>query len=259
MGRRGVLITGTDTGVGKTVVAAGLARALVEDGIDVGVMKPAETGWPAERGPWPTDAAFLREAAGVDDPADWVVPWVFDPPVAPVVAARQAGEMDLFERIEAQFARIAEHHAITLVEGAGGLSVPLDGQGRDRRDYADLAQRLQLPLLVVARAHLGTLNHSFLTVHYARARGLRVLGLILNGFDAALDDPSAASNPRLVEEMCEAPVWGVLPRLEADPTVGACADLVRRHLDLDAVRRALGLPDADRSPDRSPSEGSGSS
>ena len=241
MGLRGVLITGTDTGVGKTVVAAGLARVLVDVGVDVGVMKPAETGWPAADGPWPADAGFLREAARVDDPPKEVVPWVFEPPVAPVVAAREAGQDDLLKRIENTFGKISERHTLTLVEGAGGLSVPLDGEGPRRRDYADLALRLDLPLVVVARAHLGTLNHSFLTVHYARARGLRVLGLILNGFDAARDDPSAATNPRLAEEMCDVPVWGVLPLLENEPTVDACAGLVRRHLDLPAVRRALGL------------------
>ena len=118
---RGILVTGTDTGVGKTVVAAGLARALVDRGLDVGVMKPAETGWPGADGPWPADAALLRDAARVLDGPDLVVPWVFEPPVAPFVAAREAGQLHLYGVIQDRFGKIAERHAFIVVEGAGGL------------------------------------------------------------------------------------------------------------------------------------------
>jgi len=243
---RGLLITGTDTGVGKTVVAAGLARALRERGHDVGVMKPAETGWAPGRGPWPTDADRLREAAGVDDPPDLVVPWIFEPPVAPIVAARAAGEADLLSRIVRRYRRLAARHTVLLVEGAGGLGVPIDDGDDGPRDYADLALALGLPLVIVARAHLGTVNHTFLTVRYARDRGLEVLGIVVNGLDRTRADPSAASNPGLVQERCGVPVWGPVPRLEASPTVEACADLVRDHVDLSALSRALDLAPTSR-------------
>ncbi len=88
---RGILVTGTDTGVGKTFVAAGLARAWREDGVDVGVMKPAETDHDPSRGTWPRDAAMLRDAAGAQDAADLVVPYIYGPPLAPLAAARRAG------------------------------------------------------------------------------------------------------------------------------------------------------------------------
>jgi dethiobiotin synthetase len=241
---RGIMVAGTDTGVGKTIVTAGLARVLADDGLDVGVMKPVETGWPADQGPWPADAALLREAARVDDPPSLAVPWAFEPPVAPFVAGRYAEQPNLLETISSAFGKIAERHAFTLVEGAGGLSVGLQGAGEQLLDYADLALELDLPLLIVGRAHLGTLNHCYLTEHYARSRGCRILGFVLNGLDPGLDDPSARGNPALIEERSALPVWGVLPQLDAEPTVESAAALIREHFDLGAFRRALSLPSA---------------
>jgi dethiobiotin synthetase len=120
--------------------------------------------------------------------------------------------------------------------------VGIEAGDRALLDYADLSLALELPLLIVGRAHLGTLNHCFLTEHYARTRGCRCLGFVLNGFDAALDDPSAADNPRLVAERSGLPVWGVLPQLGEAPTVERAAELLREHLDLEGLCRALELP-----------------
>jgi dethiobiotin synthetase len=236
---RGLLITGTDTGVGKTFVAAGIARALRDDGIDLGVMKPAETDH--AEGPWPADALTLATAARVTDPADIVVPYVFEPPVAPLVAARRANRTIEVERIVEAFERIAARHETVIVEGAGGLAVPLAEFGENDRlfDYADLARRLDLPLLIVARAHLGTLNHTALTLEYARQRGVPVVGVVVNGLDHALEDASAPDNPALIEEMGGVPVFGVIERLEGIVDVERMAAAVRASVDLDRLRNLL--------------------
>ena len=235
----GLLVTGTDTGVGKTFVTAGIARALKDDGLDVGVMKPAETDH--DHGPWPADAQTLATAARVTDPAEIVVPYVFGPPVAPLVAARMANRAIEVERIFDAFERIAARHDTVLVEGAGGLAVPLAEFGeRDRLfDYADLARRLDLSILIVARAHLGTLNHTALTIEYARQRGVPVVGVVVNGLDHALEDASAPDNPALIEEMGGVPVLGVIERVEGIVDVERMAAAVRESVDLDRLRNLL--------------------
>lgn len=198
-------MTGTDTGVGKTVVAAGLARLLREAGYRVGVLKPVETGWDG-RGEWPPDGRMLAEAAGVTGPRARVVPCVYAEPLAPLVAARRAGRPVDWEAVEAAWRGWAGADWV-LVEGAGGLAVPI----AEGLDYAALAQRWGLAVLVVARPNLGTLNHTFLTVHYARTKGLRVLGVVVSGYPAA---PGVAerTNPQMIEEMCGVPVLGLVPR-----------------------------------------------
>ena len=236
---RGLLVTGTDTGVGKTFVAAGIARVLSDDGVDVGVMKPAEPDH--AEGRWPSDAQTLAIAARSGDPADMVVPYVFAPPVAPLVAARMANRAIEIERIFDAFERIAARHETVLVEGAGGLAVPIAEFGECDRlfDYADLAKRLDLALLVVSRAHLGTLNHTALTIEYARQRGVPVTGGVVNGLDRSIEDPSAPDNPALIEEMGGVPVFGVIERLEGIVDVDRMAAAVRESVDLDQLRTLL--------------------
>ena len=237
----GLLITGTDTGVGKTFVAAGLAHALVADGIDVGVMKPAETGHDSADGPWPSDARILALASGCGDSPDVVVPYVFTPPVAPLVAARRSGRVIEIERIADAFERISARHDFVLVEGAGGLAVPLSEFGEKDRlfDFADLARLLDIGLIVVARAHLGTLNHTALTIEYARRRGVPVLGVVINGLDRTLEDASVIDNPDLIAEMGQVPVLGVIDQLEGLVDPARMGETVREALDFDRLRSRL--------------------
>lgn len=239
----GLLVTGTDTGIGKTFVAAGLARLWNDAGIDVGVMKPAESGHdPLTNGVWPADARCLVAAARVADPLDEVAPYVFVPPVAPLVAARDARRPIEPERLRDRFERISARHSFVVVEGAGGLGAPLAEFGENDRlfDYADLARLFDIPLLVVARAHLGTLNHCFLTVDYARRRGVEVIGVVLNGLDPSLGDASVPANAAMVEEMNEVPVLGVVERVaSSDPTVDDMASACRASIDTDRLRRRM--------------------
>jgi dethiobiotin synthetase len=210
---RGLFVTGTDTGVGKTEVACALVGGARAAGLDVGAMKPAQSGLvPGEA----SDAERLRQAAGGADPMDLVCPYQFGPPLAPGVAARLAGvEISLPRIVEAARA-LAARHAALLVEGAGGLLVPLTPAGT----YADLAVALGLPVLVVARAGLGTVNHTALTLEALRARGLAVAGVVLNR-TVPDDDASVPHNAAEIERLTDARVLATLPYLRDITSRGA--------------------------------------
>jgi len=190
-----LLVTGTDTGVGKTYVTAALAAACLRDGRRVGVLKAAQTGpdddaaWIAARVPGITVQTALRYEAAV----------------APAVAARLEGAPEPgLEPIVAAARELRACSGGLLVEGSGGLLVPIN----ERETFAELALALGLPLLIVVRPGLGTLNHTALTVEVARARGLAVVGVVVCGTSA---DPDVAERTNLIELGRIAPVLGVLP------------------------------------------------
>jgi dethiobiotin synthetase len=214
-------VTGTDTGVGKTVVTAALAVALRARSVDVGVVKPVQSG---NRAADPEgDAMLLKAWVGLDEEPDEIAPFSFEAPLAPLVAARLEGrELELDEVVRAVRAR-AERHELALVEGAGGLLVPI---GADWT-IADLATALGLPLLVVAHAGLGTVNHTLLSVSEARRHGLDVAGVVLNG----RPDASTATNVELIESFGEVRVLARVPWLEG----GITTERLHR-LDLDLTK-----------------------
>jgi dethiobiotin synthetase len=214
-GRRGCFVTGTDTGVGKTLVGRALVRSLRARGLDVGVLKPIETGV-GHAGP--LDAIALRDAAGVPDSLEDVCPQRFALPAAPTVAAEAEGRRVDLGAVDRAFARIAERHEFVLVEGAGGLLVPV----ADGLAMGDLAARMSLPVIVVARAALGTINHTLLTLEAAEARDLDVLGVVISHSDGALSDPDRANLGALRGALGER-VIGEIPPLAAgeDPPLDA--------------------------------------
>lgn len=169
----GLFIVGTDTGVGKTVITAALAMALRVKGVDVGVMKPVSTG-----GKRPLDALFLKKAAQVDDPLDWINPIHLTPPLAPWVASRVTGQKISLQKIRQAYRRLQTKHSFLLVEGTGGLLVPITASFT----ILDLVREFGLPVLVVARAGLGTINHTGLTLQALREAKLEVAGIVMNGF-----------------------------------------------------------------------------
>jgi len=207
--RTGLFVTGTDTGVGKTLITAALAAALRARGIDVGVMKPIETGCPTRRGRLlPLDALTLREASGSRDSLDLINPYRFRDPLAPMVAAERSGRRIDIGRLEEQFSRLAGRHAVVLVEGAGGLLVPIG----EETSFLDLSARLRLPLLVVIGSRLGALNHTRLTVEVALHARLPVAGAILNHPNA---DRSLARRTNLsaLRRLLPIPIFGEIPHL----------------------------------------------
>jgi dethiobiotin synthetase len=199
---RGLFVTATDTGVGKTEVACALLRAARARGLDAGAMKPAESGGGEGR----SDCERLREAAGGADLPALVCPYRFQAPVAPGVAARLEGVTPSLARIVAAAEALANRHAALIVEGAGGLLVPM---GEDFT-VADVAKALALPVLVVARSGLGTINHTALTCEALRSRGLAIAGVVMNRV-AAGGDPSEATNAAEIERLTGTKVLARLP------------------------------------------------
>lgn len=203
------LVTGTDTGVGKTVIGCGLAATLTARGQAVGVLKPAETGCSLQDGAlYPEDAARLAAFARSTLPLERICPYRFALPVAPSVAAEEVGVTIDPAHIIALFRDIAAQHDITIVEGAGGLLVPLVG----RYTFADLARDLQIPVVVVVGSKLGALNHALLTFHCLQTRSLPLCGYILNHPTSAVD-PAIQTNPRTLAQLTEVPCLGTIPFL----------------------------------------------
>ncbi|MGA9755377.1 MAG: dethiobiotin synthase [Desulfobaccales bacterium] len=207
---RGVFITGTNTDVGKTWVAAGLTAALRQQGVKAVYFKPMQSGCPLAGGRLiPTDARFARRLTGLDEPLEVLTPIALGLPLAPGVAAAQAGvEVDL-GRIAAGIEDLAGRYEILVVEGAGGLYVPLIGT---HFLVLDLIRWLGLPLAVVAKSGLGTINHTVLTVKAALAAGIRVAGVILNRYP---EHPglAEATNPGVIEALTGVPILGRLPEV----------------------------------------------
>lgn len=173
----GLFFTGTDTGVGKTLVTAAVARSLRARGRPVVVCKPVATGARPVGERWLSeDTALLAEAAGVGDDWEAVTPFAFPDPVAPPLAARRQGVPLELEEIAAAVRKRRRPDAALLVEGVGGLLCPLTATAT----VADLVRELALPLVVVARRSLGTLNHTLLTLEAARTRGLTVAGVVVS-------------------------------------------------------------------------------
>ncbi|MBM4121402.1 MAG: dethiobiotin synthase [Nitrospira sp.] len=253
----GIFVTGTDTGVGKTLVTAALACHLKQGGTKVGVMKPVETGSVAGSSTF-SDGERLKAGAGSDDPLDLICPYRFPAPLAPLAAARHAGVTIDPERIRGFFKTLATRCEILLVEGVGGVMVPL----AEQFNVLDLINLLGLPVLVVGRATLGGVNHALLTVKALRQRDIAIVGFVLNQLSA----PETLSHAQqsqatvsLVRELSEVPVVGPLPYrkglqedweggiawLAQDQTIRELASLIRPD-----VPGRPGLPRPRRPPPR---------
>jgi dethiobiotin synthetase len=204
---KGVFITGTDTGVGKTYVASGIAASLRAQGVNVGVMKPAETGCRIRSGALiPTDAIRLAGAAGAHDPLTLINPYRFRKPLAPLVAAELEGDTIQVRRIMNAYRTLLRRHDFMIIEGAGGIMVPLSRNYL----YLDLAQAIGLPVMVVARPGLGTINHTLLTVAALKERGISIAGVVINYSDKRRPGPAEETSPRVIEKISGVPVVGIV-------------------------------------------------
>jgi len=211
---RGVFITGTDTGVGKTVFACALLRAYVARGWRAIGMKPIAAGV-APGAECNADVAALAAAGNVDAPLALRNPFAFAPAIAPHLAAAEAGIAIDLERIGEAYERLAARADRIVVEGAGGVYVPLDA----RRDMLDVALSLSLPVVLVVGVRLGCLNHALLSAQAIHARGLAVAGWVANLVEpamaridanlAALDERLPAPRIAIVDwGRVDAPEWG---------------------------------------------------
>ena len=214
---RGLFVTGTDTGAGKSVVAAAICAALADRGETVAAYKPVVTGLDDEPGEWPADHELLAAASGRRP--DDVTPVTFGPAVSPHLAAELEGRALEPPRLVAAAHDAAREADVLVCEGVGGLLVPLTP------DYSvrDLAVDLRLPLVIAARTGLGTINHTLLTVEAARAAGLSVAGVVMTPWpDDAL--PIERSNRHTIERLAAVAVSG-LPATTPGTLAGAGAAL----------------------------------
>lgn len=228
-GGRGVFVAGTDTGVGKTLIACALLRGLAACGLQVAGMKPVAAGATRRRGVWyHDDVERLRAAANVDAPRERVNPYCFAPPIAPHVAADEAGVSIRMAVIARNYARLAAAADVVVVEGVGGLLVPLGM----RLSAADIPARLDLPVVLVVGLRLGCLNHALLTVDAVRARGLRFAGWIANAMD-----PAMVRRRQNLEALCSlipAPLLGQV-KYAVKPDAGRVA----RGLDINRLNAVI--------------------
>ncbi|MDX2217920.1 MAG: dethiobiotin synthase [Burkholderiales bacterium] len=201
-------ITGTDTGVGKTVITTGLLRAFQADGHRAVGMKPVAAGCELRDGVWRNeDADHLLAASNVAVNADDINPWRLKAAIAPHIAAAQEGVVIDLANIRTAFAALTERADTILVEGVGGFVVPLN----DAADTADLARELALPVILVVGLRLGCINHSLLTAEAIRARGLNLAGWVGNCIDP--DMPVREENIAALDARLAAPCLGIVPWL----------------------------------------------
>jgi dethiobiotin synthetase len=226
---RAYLVTGTDTGIGKTTVTCGLAAALAARGHSVGVAKPIETGWSEES----SDAVRLRYFSGCDEPLGVVVPYRLRDPLAPLVAARREKTSIELARLDASVRRLRDRFDVTLIEGAGGLLVPV----QEGVTFADLAARWDVPLVVVVGNRLGALNHAQLTLRWARSCGVAVAGYVINALTPQ-PDLSSITNVETLRELLGPPL-GVFPWVggvrQTPADRARIAAIAEQSIDIDAL------------------------
>jgi len=229
---KGVFVTGSDTGVGKTVIAGAIAAAIKAHGLDVGVMKPVASGAKEIAGKLVSeDAVYLKKIIDSTDDDDLVNPIRLKPPIAPTMAALKSGVPIDIDKIWKAYEELTRKHEFVVVEGVGGLMVPVD----DTLFVADLVCKMDLPLVIVSRDYLGTINHTLLTVEYARSRNLRIKGIIINMLKSGDDFV------REIEKYSSVPILGTIPFKE-NVCVEECAygDIVenfRREINLSKIMR----------------------
>jgi dethiobiotin synthetase len=227
------LITGTDTNIGKTLVGCGIASALTEMGKKIGVLKPVETGCEVLDGNlYPSDAMLLATYANSSDSLDQICPFRYELPLAPHAAAKLEKNHIDPATVKAHFDNHNHGYDLVIVEGAGGLLVPITAT----YTFADLAMDLSIPILVVVGSRLGALNHALLTFHYLRARSIPILGYVLN-HPTPTSNLSIQTNPQSLSELTNVPCLGILPFL------GLTGDLEKDHpIIRNAATKYLDMP-----------------
>lgn len=207
--RKGIFVLGTDTGVGKTVVAAGLTLALRERGVRVGVMKPIATGCLGHSGRLvSTDAAYLMEAAMMDA-TGLVNPVRYRSPVAPSVAALVEKVEVNIDQIVAAYDELKKAYDFIVVEGVGGVLVPI----KENYFVSNLVEALDLSVLLVVSSKLGTINHTLLSVEALLSRGIEIAGIVMNGVENANISLAEITNPKVVADLSGQVFLGTLPKL----------------------------------------------
>ncbi|MBU0759389.1 MAG: dethiobiotin synthase [Candidatus Omnitrophica bacterium] len=205
-GVRGFFVTGTDTGVGKTEVAARLAGYFARKGFKVAVMKPVATGVKRTC----SDAWILKRAACSDEPLNRINPVALRLPLAPFAAERLEKKKINLDIVWRGFEKLKSDSDIVIVEGIGGLMVPLKKSGGKVFYVRDMILKMKMPVILVARPELGTINHTLMTIGMLRAKGIKIAGVIFNHARRVKKDLAVRTNPSIVEELSGVKVLGIM-------------------------------------------------
>ena len=205
--KKGLFITGTDTGVGKTLVAGGIAAVLRGQGLKVGVFKPIASGCREDGILISDDTEFLALCADADYSLSVITPVTYKTPAAPVTCVQIEGRAIDYEEIVAAYTYLCENTDVVIVEGIGGAMVPIDAE----HTVLDLAVEFNLPTVVVARPNLGTINHSLLTIQAVRNAGLPVAGLVVSGYNAFEANIAEETSPEVICEFSDTNLLSIVP------------------------------------------------
>ncbi|MBM7702770.1 dethiobiotin synthase [Metabacillus iocasae] len=224
----GLFITATDTEVGKTVITGGLAGVLRQRGYHLGVFKPIQSGHKAkdERG----DAARLKAMSSVDDDVEAICPYSLEEPLAPQLALKRANKQVTVDDLVKHYDAFLTKYDLLLVEGAGGLAVPYTTDDL----LIETIKAFNLPLLIVARGTLGTVNHTLLTIEHARQHGIEVAGVILCHYDESQVE-RVLENKEMIEQYGDVKVVGMLPSLGDVITKVQLLEAINHYIDVDAI------------------------
>ena len=205
---KSLFITGTDTDVGKTYVAAGLAVTLRKMGIDVGIMKPFAAGTPQKKGYKSKDVEILSRAAQVSDPEELMNPQFFEMAASPYTASKNLKVKVRVNSVLSNFKRLAKLHSMLLVEGMGGIMTPI------LKNYfvTDLIKEMKLPAIIVTRKRIGTVNHTIMTCKMCEKYKITIKGIIINNFDA--DGYQVKDLTRDLKSLTGVPILGTIPYIE---------------------------------------------
>lgn len=227
-----LFVTGTDTGVGKTFITAGIAATLIAEGATVGVYKPAQSG--STRG---KDKKFIADdiefVKKIAPNARVKCSYILETAAAPSVAADIEDVVIAKDTIKKDFEELKKACDITLVEGAGGLMTPYS------KDFlaADIAKMLNLPIIIVAKADLGTINHTLLTVEYAKKRGLKIAGIVINNYPEGTTDVAIKTAPMIIQRLAQVDVIGIVPKNQ-NPFGDGIYELVSKHVNIASLLSA---------------------
>ncbi len=223
-------ITGTDTGVGKTAIAVGLAGTMRKLGIDVGVMKPIATGYPQKVGFKSNDAALLSESAGNKDSEDFINPVFLPIPTSPYDATKLLGTSINMPLIFEKFKKLIAMHQALLVEGIGGILTPIT----KNFFVVNMAKEMGIEIIIVTRATLGTLNHTVMTCKICKEYDIKIKGIVINNFDEK-GTPAEKRAPTSLYELTDIPILGIVPFIKDLNSQEKLIDKVGKSIDVESL------------------------
>ena len=223
-------ITGTDTGVGKTAITAGLAGSLRKLGINVGIMKPIASGYPQKTGYKSSDVTVLVEATGIKDPEDLINPVFLPIPTSPYDASKLLSVPIDMPLILTKFKKLLSMYDLLLVEGIGGIMTPIT----KNFFIADMIRAMAIETIIVARATLGTLNHTVMTCKMCKDYDIKVRGLVINNFDEK-GTPAEKNAPATLYELTGINILGIVPFIKDLNQIDKMIEMVRQKIDIKSL------------------------